>query len=126
MDKIKTIEDIKNTIENYEWLKEKAKNIIPYDADITYIEDLYLADDENIEIYGSSIHCGYNYTESTIVPIKWLFLDEKELKQAKEERHQTELKEKERKKQEKIEKEKREQEAKDLAEYERLKKKYES
>ena len=124
---IKNIDDVKLVISKYEWLKNRAIELLDYYGDIEILSIEH--SDNDLEISYMTEECcrGENFTEyhDDVVPIEWLFLDDEELKRAKKEKKEAE--EEARRKQEELNEmfRKKAQEHKDREEYERLKKKFE-
>ena len=121
---IKDIEDVKNIIAKYEWLKEKADKLI---IDHQYVDEI---DDVNFEadkliISFTRYYKGCYERDEDVVPIEWLFLSDDDLRNAKtkiiDERR--EIAEEQRRFKEALKL--KAQEQKDREEYARLKAKFE-
>lgn len=117
---VSNVEDVIKLIANYNWLIDNCKRL-------TSIQDIDRVDFEgnNLVIYGSSTYRGCTSYEEDEVPIKWIFLNDEELKKAKEEKLDAEKTTKEMEDELNSFLKKQAEEQKDRAEYERLKKKYE-
>ncbi len=121
---IKNIEDVKLVISKYEWLEKQAERLVD-DQFFDSVDSIEFSDDD-LDIYYSTCCRGCFDRDFVSVPISWLFLSDEELSKVKKERKRREEEERQHQKELKEALEKQAQEQKDLIEYERLKKKFES
>lgn len=79
---IKDIEDVKNIIAKYEWLKEQAERLIIDHLYIDEITDVNFEADKLVISYTRYFKGSYERDEDE-VPIEWLFLSDDDLSKAK-------------------------------------------
>ena len=124
---IKDINDVKNTIENYCWLKEKAEDLIVDKWHFNGVESVDTAIENGIDMLEISYttYCmGETDYEWDSVPMSWLFLSDKELSEAKNEEREKRIEAKRKAEEENKAWRKKEEEHKEREQYEKLKAKY--
>lgn len=121
---IENIDDVKLLINKYEWLKDRAIDMID-DNDFDEIQNLEWSDDDLTIYYSTYCYGCYEYNITLTVPISWFLLNDEDLKKAKEIRRQ-EIEEARARQKEINEAFRRQAELqKERKEYERLKVKFE-
>ena len=123
--KIETIDELKDLIDIYDEIVEKAGsisdgwNFTPERIDYDNKTNL-------LTVYGEEYCRGESYHESYSFPMEWMFMSPDQVKEAKIERKRLEELARKKREEELAERKAREQEERDKAEYERLKQKFET
>lgn len=117
-------DDVKMIIAKYERLKEQSSRLILNKFKFSEVKSIDYEDDDLI-IYYETYSKGAYYNDEERVPIEWLFLDDRQLEIAKQNKRleDLEIREKEKKLNDFLKKQAQEQ--KDREEYARLKAKFE-
>ena len=124
---IKNINDVKNTIKDYCWIKEKAEDLIIDKWHFSGVESVHTAIENGVDMLEISYttYCmGETDYEWDSVPMSWLFLNDEELSEVKEKERERRREAKRKAKEENEAWRKKEEERKEREQYEKLKAKY--
>lgn len=131
---IKSIEELKNLIEDYDTLVKKAEKLTDgyrFSAERLSITDSH--GEPYVEVEGTQTCCGCNEYDSYLIPAKWLFMSDEEVEADKKliREREAEAKRKalikaKRDAEKKAKEAEKKKEQRERRQYERLKKKFEN